>query len=188
MTPPDRLALFHRVLKIGHGGRFAGAITAILWGCELTAEGKTACRDSSDCLTPRVCVANVCQDDACEALCGVICQAKQNCEQDPGDDCPTRCLQGDSATPWVAPTLAPKQCGELWDAWSQGDECEQLDCALACAPLCRLAHSCALVVDEGACFAGCLSRAQHCQGPVPADCVSVPQEVACYENPDACAN
>jgi hypothetical protein len=162
-----------------------GALGALL-ACTLSLEGKTACRTSDDCVDGRVCVDGVCNDGACETLCAAICEGADDCG-DPIADCEDRCLAGDTATPPLLPTLTASACGHAYDALSAGDSCDALECVLACGSLCELARECNLVVDEPACFAGCVERNEACAAAMPTTCVDeFPDDLLCWEDADAC--
>lgn len=162
-----------------------GAIVGLVLSCALPLDGKTACNTSQDCVDARVCVDGRCHDGACEAWCSAVCDAANDCEQGPTSDCDSRCIVGDVGT--ELPALTESSCKQLWDEWSQDDECYELACVLACAPICDLARTCGFVLDESACFAGCIARNESCGAAIPSNCISVPlADVLCWEDARVC--
>jgi hypothetical protein len=162
-----------------------GGIVGLLLGCALPLAGKTACATSADCIDARVCVDGQCRDGACETWCAAICDAVGDCDDGSTAGCESRCLAGDAGEPAFVPTLAASACKDVWDAWPADDACDGLACVNVCAPSCELARSCALIVDEAACFTGCIAMIESCDA-IPSDCVSVPDEVLCWEDASAC--
>ena len=163
-----------------------GGVVGLLLACALPLEDKTACRTSIDCVDARVCVEGQCRDGACETWCAAVCDAVSDCDEGPASDCEARCVAGDAGEPQLVPTLAPGVCRSLWDEWPEDDACAELACVLACAPICDLAQSCALIVDASACFAGCVAENDICAAAIPSECVAVPDDVQCWEAGHAC--
>jgi hypothetical protein len=162
-----------------------GAAVGLLVACALPVAEKTACRSSDDCVEDRFCDDGRCRDGACEALCTAVCDGADECSDAPSD-CEARCVAGDDANPQLLPTLGAAQCRRLWDEVQADDGCDRSTCTLLCGELCRIARDCELVVDAAACVEGCVARNENCQPPTPTNCISVPADVLCYEDVDAC--
>lgn len=163
-----------------------GVIVGLLVACALRADDKTACRVSDDCVDDRFCEDGQCRDGACAALCTALCDGAEECSGARPPDCETRCVAGDAAEPVLLPTLGGVRCRRFWDEVQADDGCDVSTCVLGCASLCDRARSCALIVDAAACTEGCVVRNDECTAAPPTDCVSVPDEVLCYEDVDAC--
>ncbi|HET6584164.1 MAG TPA: hypothetical protein VFG69_11965 [Nannocystaceae bacterium] len=161
-----------------------GALVGMFVGCALSSDDKTACRSSDDCVDDRICDEGQCRDGACDGVCLVLCDGAGECGGAPPSDCESRCLAGDATDPVLVPTLGAARCRRLWD--EVHDDCDDAACVLACADLCVRARDCELVDDAAACVEGCLARNETCAAAPPTDCISVPVDVLCYEDADAC--
>lgn len=162
----------------GLGSVWVGLVLAVLAGCEgASVEGKTACRDQSDCLSGYACIDDVCvaTSEGCDAYCANGCGAVEACGIDTGPECMDQCIVdlGSSDCSRYEP-LDRISCSQIEHA---------VECASYCEAVCQRGSECASI-DPELCALGCVDKKPSICNPKsiePRSCEKIIVETRMYD-------